>query len=125
MRRYILIFMFIILMISLSFSGDHNLHRVLSAKKGLKVYVTDYDYQADLKIFVCDYDYQADLKVYKTNYDYQATDYGLWYFVKYDYQADKKIYFTDYDYQADIKISFVDYSYRAGWNNRSKMDLLY
>ena len=80
--------------------------------KGTKVYVVKYDYQADIKVYVCDYDYQADLKVYKVKYDYQANDDGKW-------------YFTDYDYQADLKIYFVDYDYQAGWNNKSKMHLMY
>ena len=93
--------------------------------KGTKIFVVNYDYQADIKVFVVNYDYQADLKVFKVEYDYQAKDEGEWYFTDYDYQADKKIYFTDYDYQADLKVFFVEYDYQAGWNNKSKMHLLY
>lgn len=92
---------------------------------GTKVFAVDYDYQADIKVFVVDYDYQADLKVFKSQYDYQANKAGIWYFTDQSYQADKKIFFTDYDYQADLKIFFVNYNYQAGWNNKSKMHLLY
>ncbi len=92
---------------------------------GIKVFSVQYDYQADVKVYVVDYDYQADLKVFKSDYDYQANGDGIWYFTSSDYQADKKIFFTDYDYQADLKIFFVEYDYQAGWNNKSKMHLLY
>ncbi len=29
-----------------------------------KVFITDYDYQADIKVFMTDYDYKADLLFY-------------------------------------------------------------
>ncbi len=122
-KIYILLLLFSWLIFSSATSADKNIYNVTG--KGTKVYVVKYDYQADIKVFVCDYDYQADLKVYKVKYDYQANDDGKWYFTDYDYQADKKIFFTDYDYQADLKIYFVDYDYQAGWNNKSKMHLMY
>ena len=62
-----------------------------------KVYSVEYQNQADVKVFVVDYENQADLKVYK---------------VKYQNQADLKIYFVKYENQ-------------AGWNNQSKIHLLY
>ena len=33
-----------------------------------KVFITDYDYQADIKVFVTDYDYKADLLFHKEEY---------------------------------------------------------
>ncbi len=47
------------------------------------------------------------------------------YSVKYDYQADLKVFKAKYSYQADLKIFFVEYQYQAGWNNKSKMNLLF
>ncbi|MCS7054386.1 MAG: DUF6150 family protein [Ignavibacterium sp.] len=90
------------------------------------IYSTNSQHKADIKVFVVDYANQADLKVYKVNHKYEADgNQGLWYFVDYEFQADKKIHFVKYMYQADLKIYFVKYKYQAGWNEKSKMHLLY
>lgn len=62
------------------------------------------------KVYSVKYENQADLKVYK---------------VKYQNQADKKIYLVKYANQADLKIYFVKYENQAGWNDKSKMQLMY
>lgn len=45
-----------------------------------KVFVTDYDYQADIKVFRTDNDYQADLLYHEEEYDYNAKGDEKWYF---------------------------------------------
>lgn len=91
-----------------------------------KVYSVEYQNQANIKVFVVDYENQADLKVYKVNYQNQAdNNEGRWFFTDYSNQSDKKIYFVQYANQADLKIYFVKYENQVGWNNKSKMHLLY
>lgn len=46
-------------------------------------------------------------------------------FTTYPNQADKKIYFVKYANLADLKIYFVKYENQAGWNNKSKIHLMY
>jgi hypothetical protein len=50
---------------------------------------------------------------------------GRWFFTNYANQADKKIFFVKYANQADLKIYFVKYENQAGWNNKSKIQLMY
>ncbi len=50
---------------------------------------------------------------------------GKWFFSDYANQADKKIYFVEYGNQADLKIYFVKYENQAGWNTKSKVQLMY
>ncbi len=73
-----------------------------------------------------DYENQADLKVFKVGYPNQVSkNDGLWFFTDYENQADKTIFFVNYENQADLKIYFVKYANQAGWNNKSKMHLMY
>ena len=46
----------------------------------VKVFVTDYDYQADIKVFRTDNDYQADLLYHEEEYDYNVKGDEKWYF---------------------------------------------
>ena len=90
-----------------------------------KVFVVEYDSQADLKVYVVKYESQCDLKVFKVEYESQADEDGLWYFVEYESQADLKIYFVEYESQADLKIFKVEYESQAGWQNKAKQHLLF
>jgi hypothetical protein len=71
------------------------------------------------------YESQCDLKVYIVDYESQADEHGLWYPVDYESQADKKIYFVKYESQADLKIFIVKYESQAGWKNLEKQHLLW
>ncbi len=62
-----------------------------------------YACKSDIKVFVVDYESQADLVVYKTKYKSEAKgNEGIWHFVEYQSQADKKIYFMNYKSQVDL-----------------------
>jgi hypothetical protein len=59
-----------------------------------KVYIVNYDHQADHKVYFCDYDHQQK--------NHQIIAGGK--LVNYDHQADFKVYIVNYDHQASIKI---------------------
>jgi hypothetical protein len=59
-----------------------------------KVYIVNYDHQADHKVYFCDYDHQQK--------NHQIIAGGT--LVNYDHQADVKVYIVNYDHQASIKI---------------------
>jgi hypothetical protein len=59
-----------------------------------KVYIVNYDHQADHKVYFCDYDHQQK--------NHQIIAGGK--LVNYDHQADVKVYIVNYDHQASIKI---------------------
>ena len=89
-----------------------------------KIYVEEYESQADISVYVEEYESQCDLKVYVVQYESKADEDGLWYFEEYESQADLSIYFEEYESQADLKIYFVEYESQAGWRNFSKQHLL-
>lgn len=90
-----------------------------------KIYVVEYESQADLKVYVVKYESQCDLKVFKVKYESEADEDGLWFFVEYESQADLKVYFVEYESQADLKIFKVKYESQAGWHNNEKQHLLF
>ena len=59
-----------------------------------KVYIVNYDHQADHKVYFCDHDHQQK--------NHQIIAGGK--LVNYDHQADVKVYIVNYDHQASIKI---------------------
>jgi len=73
------------------------LHLLSLKMTAQKIYSVEYANQANVKVFVVDY----------------------------ENQADKKIHFVNYTYQADLKIYFVKYENQAGWNNKSKIQLMF
>ncbi len=89
-----------------------------------KIYVEEYESQADISVYVEEYESQCDLKVYVVQYESKADEDGLWYFEEYESQADLSIYFEEYESQADLKIYFVEYESQAGWRDFSKQHLL-
>ena len=93
---------------------------------GQKIFSTKDAYSADVIVVVVKNEYQADLKVFKSKNKYQTSqNKGIWDFDENKFKADKKIYFTDKEYQASLKIFFVKNEFQAGWNNRSKIHLMY
>ncbi len=59
------------------------------------------------RVFIVQYDYQADHKVFFVDSDYQEKNQQIispGELVDYDYQADVKVFIVNYDYQASIKI---------------------
>jgi len=50
---------------------------------------------------------------------------GLWYFTDNQFSADKVIFFTDNKFSADLIIFFTDNQFVAGWEDNSKIHLMY
>ncbi len=78
-----------------------------------KIYVTNYQREADYTVRVTKRDASADLLVYETK---DARFAGLWEFVKRREDADFTIYYTQSDLAADICVCFVGSVGRAGPN---------
>jgi hypothetical protein len=69
-------------------------HKTKEHQVMIKVYIVQYEFQADEKVFFVDYEFQADENVQV---------------VEYDFQADKKVFPVQYDFQADKKVFRVRY----------------
>jgi len=97
-----------------------------STIKAQKVFIEQYESNADVKVYVVQYASDADLKVYKEQYESNAgQNDGKWFFEEYESNAKKKIFLEQYESNADLKIYFVDYESDAGWVNDSKKYLMY
>ena len=62
---------------------------------------------ANAKVYIVDYESQADYKVYFVDYENQQKNHQIIYggkLVDYESQADCKVYLVNYENQADIKI---------------------
>jgi len=77
-----------------------------------KVFVTDYENQADFTAITVKYANEANCKVYRVPYENQAGP-GKWFYVKYENQADTKIHWVKYANQAKLKVFFVKYENEA------------
>jgi hypothetical protein len=75
-----------------------------------KVFITQYEYQADVVVHLVNQRYQANMVVETVQYPYQAGFYNAkahWCFVQYAYQADIKIFITNYAYRANWLVYFT------------------
>lgn len=75
-----------------------------------KVFITQYEYQADVIVQFVNQRYQANMVVEMVQCPYQAGFYNAkahWCFVQYAYQADIKIFITDYAYRANWLVYFT------------------
>ena len=75
-----------------------------------KIFVTQYEYQADVIVCVVDQRYQANMVVKVVDQPYKVghlNGVAHWNFVQYEYQADIKIFFTDYPYKANWLVYFT------------------
>ena len=73
-----------------------------------KVYLTDFESQADYKIFTVSSPSQADCKVYMVSQESRAQrGTGKWYKVDQPSRADVKIANVEHQSRADIKVYFV------------------
>lgn len=76
---------------------------------GQKIFVTQYEYQADVIVHFVNQHYQANMIAEVVRYPYQTGFYNgraHWCFVQYEHQADVKIFITPYEYQADWLVFF-------------------
>ena len=91
-----------------------------------QVYSTNNQFSADVSVYVTDNQFSADLLVFKCDSQFSATkNKGLWYFTDNQFSADKVIYFTDNKFSADLIIYFTDNQFAAGWEDSSKIHLMY
>jgi hypothetical protein len=77
---------------------------------GQRIFVTQYEYQADVVVHVVNNRYQANMIVEVVSQSYQIGTHNgrtRWYFVQYAYQADIKIFFTNYPYRASWLVYFT------------------
>jgi hypothetical protein len=75
-----------------------------------KIFVTQYEYQADVVVCFVNQRYQANMVAEIVQYPYQAGFHNgkaHWCFVQYAYQADIKVFITNYAYQADWLVYFT------------------
>ena len=90
------------------------------------VYSTNNKFAADVSVYVTDNKFSADLLVFKCDSQFSAKkNKGLWYFTDNQFSADKVIFFTDNKFSADLIIFFTDNQFVAGWEDNSKIHLMY